>query len=144
MAHHPRPIGHFSIGVLNLEVSKIFYDAVLTALGLRLVYESTPPDGGRPAHKPRTLGYGPDEDHEWVNIFEYGEEAHAPGRGSHIAFNALTRKAVDEFHAAALRGGGTCNGKPGVRTHYGPDYYAAFVIDPDGWRLEVVCKTDNN
>lgn len=134
MSTHPRPIGHISIGVTNFDAAKAFYTATLEALGLLLVYE------GKPTAKRRTLGYGPDEDHEMINIFEYGEDARAPGHGSHIAFNASTRKAVEEFHAAAVKNGGKSNGEPGLRAHYGPNYFAAFVIDPDGWRLEAVCK----
>jgi catechol 2,3-dioxygenase-like lactoylglutathione lyase family enzyme len=137
MAAHHRPLGHISIGVRDYDVSKVFYAAVLAPLGLHLVYDS---HVQAPGKSPRTLGFGPDADHEMVNIFEYGDEAHAPGAGSHIAFNAPTRTAVEEFHAAALRHGGQSNGNPGLRANYGPNYFAAFVIDPDGWRLEAVCK----
>jgi catechol 2,3-dioxygenase-like lactoylglutathione lyase family enzyme len=138
MAAHARPIGHLSIGVRNYEVSKAFYTAVFTPLGLSLVYDSWAVNNSL---LPRTLGFGPDADHEMVNLFECGDDAQAPGAGSHIAFNATTRAAVDEFHAAALSHGGKSNGGPGLRAKYGPNYYAAFVIDPNGWRLEAVCKT---
>jgi catechol 2,3-dioxygenase-like lactoylglutathione lyase family enzyme len=137
MAAHPRPIGHLSIGVRDYVVSKAFYTAVLTPLGLGLVYDSW---AVNKSSFPRKLGFGPDADHEMVNIFECGDDARAPGPGTHIAFNATTRTAVDEFHAAALSHGGESNGAPGLRTKYGPNYYAAFVIDPNGWRLEAVCK----
>lgn len=59
--------------------------------------------------------------------------------GLHFCFDALSRKSVDGFHAAALEQGGKDNGKPGVRPDYGPDYYAAFAIDPDGYRVEAYC-----
>ena len=59
--------------------------------------------------------------------------------GLHFCFVARDRKAVDAFHAAALRNGGKDNGKPGVRSDYSPTYYAAFVIDPDGYRIEAYC-----
>lgn len=59
--------------------------------------------------------------------------------GLHICFDAPSRKAVDAFHVAALRGGGSDNGKPGLRADYGPNYYAAFVVDPDGYRIEAYC-----
>jgi len=137
---HDRPLGHISIGVRNYEVAKAFYTAALAPLGLRLVYDS----GANTAKSPRTLGYGPDEDHELVNLFEYKEEASPPGRGCHVAFNATTRQAVKEFYDAALRSGGSSNGSPGLRTHYGPTYFAAFVICPDGWRLEAVCKAEED
>jgi len=59
--------------------------------------------------------------------------------GLHFCFSAPTRASVDAFHAAALEAGGGDNGKPGVRAEYDPDYYAAFVVDPDGYRLEASC-----
>ena len=61
------------------------------------------------------------------------------GEGTHVAFRAKTRAEVDAFHEAALAAGGRDNGGPGLRPHYGPDYYAAFVFDPDGINLEAVC-----
>jgi catechol 2,3-dioxygenase-like lactoylglutathione lyase family enzyme len=137
MSAHPRPLGHISIGVRNYETSKSFYIAVLAPLGLYVVYDSQVID---PNKSPRTLGFGPDKEQEILNLFERGHEAYAPGAGSHIAFNAPSRTAVIEFHDAALRHGGESKGEPGVRPHYGANYFAAFVIDPDGWKLEAVCK----
>ena len=67
-----------------------------------------------------------------------GSAALAPGPGFHLAFAAPDRAAVDRFYDAALRTGGQDNGPPGLRPHYGPDYYAAFVIDPDGYHIEAV------
>lgn len=132
-----RPLlGHISFGVKDYDRAKIFFSA-LRCLGLKLVYDS---EEKGPSSGTRTLGYGPDAEHELLNIFEYGEQAHAPGRGCHVAFNAPSRDAVDEFHAQALINGGTCEGKPGLRLRYGPYYYAAFVMSPDGWKLEAVCK----
>ncbi|EEZ29916.1 glyoxalase/bleomycin resistance protein/dioxygenase [Brucella pinnipedialis M292/94/1] len=57
----------------------------------------------------------------------------------HVAFSAGTRSEVDRFYEAAIAAGGRDNGKPGLRPHYHPDYYAAFVLDPDGHNIEVVC-----
>lgn len=139
MAHH-NPLGHVSIGVRNYDVSKAFYTAVLAPLGLKLVYDSEASAPGTTTKKVRTLGFGPNEEHELLNVFEYGEDAAPPGPGFHLAFNAPTREAVVEFHARAVRCGGMDNGGPGVRERYGADYFAAFVADPDGWRLEAVCK----
>jgi catechol 2,3-dioxygenase-like lactoylglutathione lyase family enzyme len=62
------------------------------------------------------------------------------GEGTHIAFAVDTRAQVDAFHAAALAAGGRDNGVPGLRPHYAPDYYAAFVLDPDGHNIEAVCR----
>ncbi|KAH6640388.1 Glyoxalase/Bleomycin resistance protein/Dihydroxybiphenyl dioxygenase [Chaetomium tenue] len=156
MAQHS-PLGHISIGVRDYTVSKAFYTAALAPLGLKLVYDSeaptptspntnttttptltdtTPP----PTKKVRTLGYGRDSQHEILNIFEFGADASPPGPGFHLAFDAPSRMAVVEFHAQATGAGGEDNGLPGVRRHYGASYFAAFVVDPDGWRLEAVCK----
>ena len=66
-----------------------------------------------------------------------------PGPGFHLAFNASTHAVVDAFHSEALRAGGTDNGRPGLRLQYGPTYYAAFVIDPDGYPIEAVCQMKN-
>ncbi|KAK0615685.1 Glyoxalase/Bleomycin resistance protein/Dihydroxybiphenyl dioxygenase [Bombardia bombarda] len=134
------PLGHISIGVRDYDVSKAFYTAVFATIGLHLVYDSEAVVPKNPK-KIRTLGFGPDEQHELINIFEFGDDAAPPGAGFHLAFNAPTRASVVEFHAVAVGFGGTNNGLPGVRKHYGDDYFAAFVVDPDGWRLEVVCKT---
>lgn len=137
---HPQPIGHISLGVSSYDTAKRFYDAVLPLIGLQLVYDSVALS--TPGSGPRTLGYGPDAETELVNIFEYGPQASAAGPGSHVAFNAESRGAVDAFYEAALRSGGKSNGEPGLRLQYGKSYYAAFMIDPDGWRLEVVCKQE--
>lgn len=148
---HPNPLGHLSIGVRDYDISKAFYTAVLSTIGLKLVYDSEVPADAKTSTSPnstsenkknkiRTLGYGPDAEHEILNIFEFGDDAAAPGAGFHLAFNATSRDAVVEFHAVAMGFGGTNNGLPGLRRHYGETYFAAFVVDPDGWRLEAVCK----
>ena len=122
-------LSHISFGVRSIESSKTFYSATLAPLGLRLIFESKD-----------VLGYGPNEDEEIVNIFLLTEESHTPSKGFHLAFNATTRDAVQAFHASAVTNGGSSNGEAGLREHYGKNYYAAFVIDPDGWKLEAVCQ----
>jgi catechol 2,3-dioxygenase-like lactoylglutathione lyase family enzyme len=154
MVQH-NPLGHISIGVRDYAVSKAFYTAALAPLGLKLVYDSeatttpsptssstttAPTNNTTPPKKVRTLGYGRDSKNEILNIFEFGADAAPPGPGFHLAFDAPSRMAVVEFHAQATGAGGADNGLPGVRKHYGASYFAAFVIDPDGWRLEAVCK----
>lgn len=120
---------HLSVGVRDLTRAAAFYDAVLAPLGhVRLL------------EHPRAVCYGPQG-------FAGGEAPFAilaatdaftvPGR-FHLAFAAASRGEVDRFHAAALAAGGTDNGPPGIREHYGPGYYAAFVVDLDGHRLEAV------
>ena len=85
---------------------------------------------------PRLLGYGHGS-REPLNVFEYSD-ARAAGRGAHLAFNAPSREAVDAFYEAAMAHGGTCAGKPGLRKECHDNYYACFVYDPDGNKLEAV------
>ncbi|KAE8441470.1 hypothetical protein EG329_004926 [Mollisiaceae sp. DMI_Dod_QoI] len=122
-------LGHVSFGVESYETSKIFYTALLKSFGVELVYDD-------PVRK--ILGYGFDVDHEVINIFERGDEAHSAGSGSHFAFNAPSREAVRQFWYAAMCNGGRSDGEPGVRENYGKNYFAAFVYDPDGFKLEAV------
>ena len=77
---------------------------------------------------------------EVLKIFEYSKMARAPGRGSHVAFNAPSRRAVREFWEEGVKNGGESEGAPGVREEFGAFYYAAFLKDPDGWVLECVCQ----
>jgi len=117
-------LGHLSFGVSDLARSTRFYDAVMAALGFRRVWT-----------KASGVGYGLEPDKDKLALFARAE-ASPPGPGFHLAFDAADRQAVDRFHAAALASGGTCDGPPGLRPQYGERYYAAFVIDPDGYRLE--------
>jgi catechol 2,3-dioxygenase-like lactoylglutathione lyase family enzyme len=117
-------IAHISIGVRDIAASRAFYDAVLAALGYRCLY---PADD--------SAGYGDDDAAFWLLQTTQPVPAN-PKSGLHICFDAPSRTAVDAFHAAALAQGGTDNGKPGLRPNYDADYYAAFVVDPDGYRLE--------
>lgn len=119
---------HLSLGVRNLVLSGAFYDAALGALGLRRVVETA-----------EAIGYGL-VDGEDLLYLQQRPDAAPPGPGFHLAFAASSRAAVDAFHACALGAGGRDNGAPGLRPHYGPHYYAAFLIDPDGHRIEAVCK----
>jgi len=119
-------LGHVSLGVRDLTKAALFYDAVLTALGYVRLWSG---EGG--------LGYGSAGGGEKLNIFERAGAA-PPGEGFHLAFAAPDQAAVDRFHAAALAHGGTDAGAPGLRPHYGAHYYAAFVVDPEGHRLEAV------
>ena len=119
-------LGHLSFGVADLAQATAFYDAALNALGFRRVWTS---DKG--------VGYGLEAGRDKLNLFPRADAA-APGPGFHLALDAASPDQVDRFHAAALAAGGACNGPPGLRPRYGPTYYAAFVIDPDGHRLEAV------
>ncbi|QND60754.1 VOC family protein [Mesorhizobium huakuii] len=118
---------HISVGVRDANTSKRFYDAALKPLGYTCLSQS-----------PGSLGYGAQSAVLWVN--EAARPVPADEKsGLHFCFAAPTRDSVDAFHAAALREGGSDNGSPGLRSAYGDDYYAAFVIDPDGYRLEAYC-----
>ena len=127
-------LGHISFGVRSYNVSKAFYTAVFAPLGVIPIYDNP---------ILTTTGYGYHGDVEVFNIFEYSKAARAPGRGSHLAFNAPTRKSVRDFWQAGCRNGGKDDGPPGVREEYGAFYYAAFIIDPDGFKLEAVCQEED-
>lgn len=162
-------IGHISLGIRDMSISKPFYEAVFKPFGIGCVW-----DDGRGG----CTGWGPvdddeDEDEdgvkgegewEWVNLFKIsgssphpiplplpflsaadclvilglGEEKLGTAKGTHIAFNAPSRTAVDLFYKGALENGGRGDGSPGVRGEIHGDYYACFVWDPDGNRLEAV------
>ena len=119
-------LGHVSFGVKDLARAGLFYDAVLRPLGWVRLWDD-----------PGGLGYGRPGEGEKLNLFPHAD-ARPPGPGFHLAFDAPEQASVDAFHAAALTAGGTDHGAPGPRQAYGPTYYAAFVADPDGHRLEVV------
>jgi len=117
-------LNHVSIGVRDIAKAKTFYDAALKPLGLKCLSADE-----------TSLGYGDDSALFWVLLAEHPVADDAKS-GLHFCFSAPTRASVTAFHAAALKAGGRDNGKPGVRESYGPDYFAAFVKDPDGYRLE--------
>jgi catechol 2,3-dioxygenase-like lactoylglutathione lyase family enzyme len=120
-------IDHVSLGVSDLARASTFYDAVLAPLGYVLLWSN---EEGR--------GYGKQGCDEPLAIVAAGEQARAPGAGWHLAFTAPNRSAVDAFHAAALKLGACDEGAPGLRDRYGEGYYAAFIRDPDGYKLEAV------
>jgi catechol 2,3-dioxygenase-like lactoylglutathione lyase family enzyme len=120
-------LNHISFGVRDIARTKRFYDAALKPLGYTCLSES-----------PTSLGYGKDAVALWINPAKHPVPADAES-GLHVCFDAPTRKAVDAFHKAALGAGGSDNGKPGLRADYGESYYAAFAVDPDGYRIEAYC-----
>lgn len=122
-------IGHLSFGVFDLGRAVRFYDAVLAPVGMVRVWADD-----------TAAGYGPPGGNDTLALKRQAQPVAPPGPGFHLAFNAPTREAVDRFHAAALAEGGQDAGAPGLRPHYGPTYYAAFVTDPDGHKLEAVCQ----
>lgn len=124
-------LDHIGIAVSDLAASRTFYDAALGALGMKVNMEVGPE---LTQSKGTAIGYGRGDD----KIFWIADNER-PGEGTHIALKVETRAEVDAFHAAALKAGGRDNGAPGLRPHYGPNYYAAFVYDPDGANIEAVC-----
>lgn len=122
-------LDHIGVDVSDLAKSRAFYEAALAPLGYRVIQELTAEQTG--ANPIVMFGIEAPE-------FVIAEDK-APGLGNHFAFRAESRAAVDAFHAAALKVGGRDNGGPGLRPSYGPTYYAAFVIDPDGFNIEAVC-----
>jgi catechol 2,3-dioxygenase-like lactoylglutathione lyase family enzyme len=120
-------LGHLSFGVSDLQRAIAFYDAVLAPIGFVRVWTSE-----------KQAGYGPPGGGDKLALKLQSGPVVPPGPGFHLAFDAKSHEVVDAFHAAALATGGTDEGAPGLRPHYGPTYYAAFVRDPDGHKLEAV------
>jgi catechol 2,3-dioxygenase-like lactoylglutathione lyase family enzyme len=131
-----RPNGcfsHVTLGSNDMERSSRFYDAVLAPLGMTLLHR----------YEGEAYGYGRKGIDElgspvWI-VKPFDGRAAVPGNGVHIAFVSPNRHAVDQFHATALKLGGKDEGKPGLRPHYHEHYYAAYVRDPDGNKLQAVC-----
>jgi catechol 2,3-dioxygenase-like lactoylglutathione lyase family enzyme len=119
-------LSHISLGTNHVARAAAFYDPVLATLGIRKLNEDA-----------EALGYGASISFFFLETPTNGEPA-SVGNGVHVAFLAETRSMVDAFHAAALANGGTDAGPPGLRPAYDAHYYAAFVRDPDGNKLEAV------
>jgi catechol 2,3-dioxygenase-like lactoylglutathione lyase family enzyme len=122
-------IDHLSLGARDLARAGTFYDAVLAPLGYVRLFANE-----------RGIGYGvPGARDEAFAVLASGERAKPPGEGCHLAFGAPNREAVDAFHSIAVQSGASDEGSPGLRPAYGAGYYAAFVRDLDGYRIEAVC-----
>jgi catechol 2,3-dioxygenase-like lactoylglutathione lyase family enzyme len=117
---------HISLAVGDLEAAGAFYDAALSALGYRRVFEDS-----------TAIGYGVEDGNDKLCL-KFRPHSAAPSSGFHLALSAPSRGAVDDFHSKALAAGGSDNGAPGLRPNYGKHYYAAFVIDPHGHHIEAV------
>ncbi|WP_316231219.1 VOC family protein [Bradyrhizobium sp. SZCCHNR1051] len=119
-------IDHISVGVSDLARSARFYELALAPLGLTRLVE-----------RPSTVGYGKTYPEFWINLRPAMARVSSE-TGSHLCFRARSTAEVDAFHAAALEAGGVSDGLPGLRPHDRVRYYAAFVLDPDGNRIEAV------
>jgi catechol 2,3-dioxygenase-like lactoylglutathione lyase family enzyme len=130
---------YLCLGTNDLARAAKFYDATMTTLGLTRIAS---PDE---AEWQGWLGWGTYDDHGakeialWIGQ-PFNNEAAAPGNGVMVALKTSSWKQVEAFHAAALANGGTSEGEPGLRPQYNPDFYAAYVRDPDGNKLAVVCR----
>jgi catechol 2,3-dioxygenase-like lactoylglutathione lyase family enzyme len=119
-------IDHVSVGVSELERAARFYELTLAPLGL-----------SRLVTRPATIGFGNSYPEFWINL-RADMAPVQPSSGVHICLRAKSTGDVDAFHAAALNAGGSSGGPPGLRPHDRVRYYAAFIIDPDGNRIEAV------
>jgi catechol 2,3-dioxygenase-like lactoylglutathione lyase family enzyme len=122
-------LDHVGILVADWNKAKAFYDAAFAPLGITLLNQIPEQFTGGV----KVGGYGEQTPDFWLT------ESAETGPGRHFAFRAASHADVDAFHAAAIAAGGTDNGAPGPRPHYHANYYAAFVIDPDGNNIEAVC-----
>jgi catechol 2,3-dioxygenase-like lactoylglutathione lyase family enzyme len=124
-------LDHVSIPVADLARAAAFYDAVLATLGLRRRKERTGAIGYGPQTRPAPVF--------WI-LARTGEPSARAGAGLHLSFQAPDRASVDAFFATALRLGGQDAGAPGLRPQYTMPFYGAFVLDPDGFKIEAVCR----
>jgi catechol 2,3-dioxygenase-like lactoylglutathione lyase family enzyme len=125
-------LDHIGIGVTDYERSQAFYTQALKPLGIAVIMEVTAEETGGDTATGFGKGGKP--------FFWIGAVRERPGR-VHVAFGADDRPTVDAFYKAAIAAGGRDNGKPGLRPHYHPNYYGAFVLDPDGHNIEAVCHS---
>lgn len=132
-------LSYVYFGTNNLETAIAFYGPVLGALGMQRCAT------GDPQWDRVSAGWGIYENDGvrelafWIGT-PFNQQPATVGNGSMVAFSARSWQEVDDFHAAALARGGTCEGPPGLRLHYSPDFYAAYVRDPDGNKIAAVCR----
>ncbi len=132
-------LSYVYFGTNNLDKAVAFYDAALAPLGMQRCIT------GDAAWDRIAAGWGIYQDNGirelafWIGK-PYDQQPASVGNGSMVAFSARTWNAVDRFHAAALTQGGVCDGAPGLRLHYAPDFYAAYVRDADGNKVAAVCR----
>ena len=125
-------LDHVSVPVQNIEATGRFYDSVLSTIGMKRRTESS-----------RAIGYACENSHAptfWLLQAKANESA-TPGVGLHISFVAKDRTQVDAFHSTAMSHGGRNAGDPGERPEYTPPFYGAFILDPNGYKIEAVCRT---
>ena len=121
-------MSHVSVGVTDLHRAGVFYDAIMAVVGARRILEHG-----------AGIGYGRSFPEFWVHVPREGRAAAAAAPGAHVCFNASGPEAVVAFHDGGLAAGGFSDGLPGPRPEYAPGYYAAFLRDPDGNKVEAMC-----
>ncbi len=127
-------ISYATFGVKDHVASTKFFEAVLAPLGYSKFYDEH-------GHAGFAFNGNPESGHTvWLGAPFNGEEA-TPSNGHMVGFSAPSRAAVRAFHEAALANGGTCEGPPGVREAYGPDFYLAYVRDPIGNKMSAICRS---
>jgi catechol 2,3-dioxygenase-like lactoylglutathione lyase family enzyme len=132
-------LSYVYFGTNDLKKATAFYDATLAPLGMQRCITNDP------AWDRISSGWGIYEDDGgrelafWIGI-PFDQQRASIGNGNMVAFGGPTWKAIDDFHAAALANGGVSEGAPGLRLHYGKDFYAAYVRDPDGNKVAAVCR----
>ncbi len=119
---------HVTLGTNDFHKAEPFYDAVMAALGHPILFRGK-----------GVLAYGTPTGEKLFVVTPFDRKAAAPGNGVHAAFKVGDRATVDAFYETALANGGTDEGPPGLRPHYHPNYYGAYVRDPDGNKLQAVC-----
>ena len=129
-------LDHIGLPVSDFATSRAFYGAALAPFGLAVVMEVSAQETGAGAHAGFGQGSKP---FFWIGSSPLPGRSGAAESHVHVAFAAESRAQVDAFHAAALAAGGRDNGAPGLRPHYHPHYYGAFILDPDGHNIEAVC-----
>ncbi len=136
-------IEHMSIGVSNYRRSVAFYDAVMAPLEFKRVWTDEEPGTESACWGPEGEAPSPDGTPGAAPFWIQHRADHVtPVPGFHLCFMAPSRVAVHAFHEAGLASGGRDDGPPGLRPHYGKGYFAAFLLDPDGWKIEALTYTD--
>ncbi len=119
---------HVTLGTNDYEKAEKFYDAIMGVLDQPVLFKG----GG-------VAAYGEPAGEKVFVLPPFDKQAARPGNGVHVAFKVESRAKVDEFYATALANGGTDDGPPGLRAYYHPNYYGAYVRDPDGNKIQAVC-----
>ena len=119
---------HTTLGTNDMARAERFYDAIMAVLGHKALFK-----------QPQVIAYGELTGEKLFILPPFDGNTARSGNGVHVAFKTDSRAKVDAFHKAALENGGTDEGPPGLRTHYHPNYYGAYVRDPDGNKIQAVC-----